>query len=223
MTIWFYPIDWAATGTWMQAWAGFAGAAAVFYAAHKGAASFEEWLRQRQTERKIAAAERIMTFIYKARRAFQSIRNPGSLGYENDAAEAKLKDTVKDFAELDGGKRSRMITAQVVYDRLNAAKDIWAELFECLPIARAFFGEGCERHVHALWEARAQISTSAQMYAGYDPVDGKRDRYENAFWEILDEGEPGSVSALIKDSVAYMERNVLPSISGERPSEATRS
>lgn len=219
--MWFYPIDWVATGTWMQAWAGFAGAGAVFYAAHRGAASFEQWLRQRQTERKIVAAERIMTFAYKAKRAMQSIRNPGSFGYESDAAEAKLKETVPNFTSLDSGKRHRMVIAQIVYDRLDTAKEVWAELFECLPIARAFFGTTCERQVHAIWEARAQISTAAQMYRAHDPANGSQGRYEKAFWDILDEGEPGSVTTLINGSVTYMEANVLPFISGERPAADT--
>ena len=121
---WPYPIDWSATGSWMQAWAGIAGAGAVFYAAHRGAASFEQWLKQRQTERKIAAAERIMTFVYKAKRTFEAIRNAGSFGYESDAAEKRLKESYPDFEHEEAGKKQRMVAAQIVYDRLNAAKEV---------------------------------------------------------------------------------------------------
>ena len=92
---------------------------------------------------------------------------------------------------------------------------MWAELFECLPIARAFFGASCEEQVHAFWTARARISTAAHMYGSYEVSEGKRERYEDAFWEGLDEGKEGSVTAIIADAVAFAEKNVLPVVAGE--------
>jgi len=36
----WWSVDWVATGIWLQAIAGFAGAAAIVYAARKGASTF---------------------------------------------------------------------------------------------------------------------------------------------------------------------------------------
>lgn len=53
------------------------------------------------------------------------------------------------------------------------------------------------------------------MYGSYEVSEGKRERYEDAFWEGLDEGKEGSVTAIIADAVAFAEKNVLPVVAGE--------
>ncbi len=214
--MWPYPIDWATTGVWMQAWSGFAAAIAVVWAAKFGVSAF---LTQRQIERKVAAAERIMTFVYKAKRGIAAIRNAGSFSYENDAAEKALREADPNFTNLDKGKRSRMITGQVIYSRVNDAKEVWAELFECLPVARAFFGKECENKIHALWEVRAQIRTSAHMYGTVDPNRNQpnSEKYEADMWEAADDGGVGGVNAKLVAVIEYMETNVLPLIGGVLP------
>jgi hypothetical protein len=90
---------------------------------------------------------------------------------------------------------------------VNSVKDIWAELFECLPIARAFFGKVCEQKVHEIWAARAQIMTAANMYGTVDPkLDDTSNRYEAAIWEPMDDKLPGSVSSQMADVLTYMEQ-----------------
>jgi hypothetical protein len=214
VTIWFYPIDWEVTGTWMQAWAGFAGAGAVVWATYFGLSTFA---KQRQIERRIAAAERIMTFTYKAKRAFPSIRNAGSFGYEHEAAKEKLRASFQGFDALPDWKQKRLSIGQVTLDRLGAAKDLWAELFECLPLARAFFGSSCEEKVHAVWELRARVSTSAQTYGTLDPSGNEKlnSRCEADIWEGWADEDSQSVTKGLAEVVTYMESSVLPHIAGK--------
>ena len=84
-------IDWSATGAMLQGWGTLIGAVAVFWAAKKGADTFDSWKRQKVAERKLEQAERILMATYKARRALSFVRGIMMDGRELDAAEEKLK------------------------------------------------------------------------------------------------------------------------------------
>jgi hypothetical protein len=217
MTLWFYPIDWETTGMWMQAYAGFAGAGAVVYAAMRGGNSFDSWLRQRIRERRIAVGERILTAAYKAKDAFPSIRSPGQFGYEVMAARKKLEEEYDNFNLETEGKRGRLETAQVVLSRISSHADIWRELYECLPLSRALFGASVEDEIRKLLGARHKLSVSAQMYPETDPH-ANRDFYERIqsdVWEgWADTFErPDEINNVVAGAVARIEELVLPTLS----------
>jgi hypothetical protein len=99
----FVAIDWVATSTWMQAWAGFTQAGAVVFVAYKGADAFNAWRRQKIEERRIDAAERILTLAYRVRRALSSIRSPMMWASALEHAEKSL---INEGHTLEGLARS---------------------------------------------------------------------------------------------------------------------
>ncbi len=178
-------IDWAATGNWMQAWAGFAQAGAVVYVATKSADAFKMWRQQKIGERKLDTAERILDVAYRIRRSFASIRSPLMQGSELARAEERLREQDSVWlAALAPGKRKRTIHSQAVYDRLNSQRDEFDRLLAMLPTARAYFGEEVEGHLQSLWEQRAAVISAAESYAQFEGDDRDfSEQLERALWE----------------------------------------
>ncbi len=166
MTIWPYPIDWNATGVWMQAWSGFAGAGAVVYAAIKGTSSFDDWLRQRKLERKMEAGQNVLTLLYRARDAFSDIRSGFSL--HTAATEAKLRELFDGYDSLSAPKKRRLAEYQFVMNKINSYSELWADYFRALPIAEAVFGPEMSRQLKEIWSARATVWTAAEAYGDPD-------------------------------------------------------
>jgi hypothetical protein len=212
----FYPgeTDWAATGTWFQGWVGLVAAVVVYMVAREG---FGVWVRQKQAERKIAAAEEILTFVYRAKEVFPSIRMPMQLAPELARAEAKLAANYGGWAGLPKTQKERLATGQVYLDRLSANDDLWTKLWDCLPLARAFFGAEFEEKVRSVWQQRAHIHTAAQMYGTVDPQSQAQlvDRFELDLWDGWAEAaqKPDRVGDAIKSLVEESEKLLLPVIS----------
>jgi hypothetical protein len=207
-------IDWAATGAWMQAWAGFANAAVIAFAAYKGAQTFQSWLKQRQTERRIAVAERILTFAYRAKDTFRSMRSPAIFGGEVTRAKEMLKDE-DEYQNKPEGERKLMETAQVMLSRVGKESALWHELFECLPLARAFFGDEVEGGLRSIWAQHSKIWASIHTY-----TDADRDFRRNCeadFWAYAGDLRPQGdvVGKAVDAAVADIERVLLPVITSE--------
>jgi hypothetical protein len=66
------------------------GAGAVIYAAKKGADTYESWKKQKVAERRRDQAERILTAVYKARRALRYVRGVMMWGHELGSGPIKL-------------------------------------------------------------------------------------------------------------------------------------
>lgn len=209
-------IDWAATGAWMQAWAGFAGAGAVLWVGLKGADTYRLWLRQKQTERRIAVAERILTLTYRLKRAFTAIRSPGSFGYEHAAAEELLKEH-DSYAVMETDQKKRAQLSQIILTRVRSYKDDWDELFACLPLARAFFGQPIEDALEKLWKQQVSISVSAEMYWDDQPDPAFKRKLEADFWEGFSDRRiaEDEVGKNIKDAVAIIENAMIPMLASE--------
>lgn len=125
MTTFWESTDWAATGSCLQAIAGFASAAAIIYAARKGLNTFAQWRRQRQADRQIAVAERVLTLVYRAKDAFRAIRSPAVFSGELSQAEESLEQTIP--GTEDPSRRLRQ----------NCATQGFVERILRLPAARA--------------------------------------------------------------------------------------
>jgi hypothetical protein len=203
-------VDWAAAGSWAQAFAGALGAGAVVYAARKGASTFNLWLRQRQTEHRIAAADRILTLAYRAELAFPSIRARLLSGSELEEAEKKLKGSAA-FDHAPESRQQRFRTAQVYFDRLASHVTLWEDILAALPIAKAYFGPELAGHVRELLKQRHMISTAAEFYVDNDPDIGAD--VSQTLMPMSDDSD--SVSVAIKAAISEIEAVLIPEIRSE--------
>jgi hypothetical protein len=203
----------------MQAWAGFAGVGAVIWAAHLGKSGFNDWLQEKQTERRMTAAERLMTLVYKAQRTIPAIRNPGSFWAENAAAEKRLVENQPGFESWEDEKKDRYRASQIVLDRLQANKELWANLFECLPLAKAFYGDNCEQQLDRLWGLHTKLLVSANTYARTMP-DSNQGLSDRAFDDLFGHPEADPIDQELSELVAYFETTVLPDLVGKRQRDA---
>jgi len=199
----------------MQAWAGFAGAGAVVWVARLGASSFELWLKQQQTQRKISAGERILTVVYRAKDAIDAMRSPMQIGHEISAAEKRLLQSYEGFDHLSDAQKRKVTTAQVVLDRANAHNEIWAELFACLPLARAFFGKEMDENIRQIWKQRARVLVSSESAVDVPDDHEFLTQCKDDIWEGWAEagGRPDRVAKALADAVGVAESRILPVIS----------
>lgn len=159
---WPYPIDWTATGMWMQAWAGFAGAGAVVFATIKGTGSFRNWLRQKSFERRIEEGQNVLTVLYRARNAFADIRSGFSIS--TPATEAKLRELRSDYDSLSVAQRHRLAVSRFILEKINSYRDLWTDYARCLPVAQAVFGAEMSEHLSEIQRAHAAVWTYAEEY-----------------------------------------------------------
>lgn len=89
---------WSATGSMMSGWAAWAGVGAVIYAAN---GAFATYRRQKQEDRRIEAAEEILSFAYKFKRTLTGARSPGIFAHELARAEKTLTESWNGWAQKD--------------------------------------------------------------------------------------------------------------------------
>lgn len=189
------------------------GALAVLAAAWFGASTFERWRQQKLSERRIEQAERILTATYKVRRQLSYVRSPAMWKNEEDAAEAKLKENGQ-WDEAGGdNERKKMTTAQAYYTRIFNAKDDRQALDECLPMARALFGEELEQALDKLnrqfWTVQVAVDAIMRDRQGLDrPFRQKMDR---VVWEeYAGDDEVNEVDQTIAEQVKTIEDICVP-------------
>lgn len=205
------PIDWGATGSMLTGIATLAGAAAVAYAAWVGGNTFDSWKRQKVEERRMDAAERIMTLAYRLKYDFQSVCSPWMSGGEIDKAKADLTSAKADWADsLTEDRQRRMTTAQAYFNRLSHYSDDWQEIWSLKPIALAFFGREVEETLHEFWKHYIEISTSAEAYI--EPSGD--DEFEKKLRKTL--FGHGELPKEIDKSVNKLEAALLPVIRDKR-------
>ncbi len=166
-------IDWAATGAWMQAWAGFGGAGAVVYAAVVGSKTYRTWLLQKQTERKLHAAEQVLTVVYRVRSAIENVRAAFMPAYELEAAERKLVEGLGDeLKSVTEAQRQNLITAQAMLMRIARYNDTWDELPANMAFAFAFLDASVEASLKLLFRQVIIIQNAAQTYGQHQASEG---------------------------------------------------
>jgi membrane-associated HD superfamily phosphohydrolase len=189
------------------------GAIAVFGAAWFGATTFARWKQQKLAERRIEQAERILTATYKVRRQLSYVRNPAMWGNELSAAEDKLKENGQ-WEEAGGdNERRKLTTARAYYTRIFNAKDDRQALDECLPMARALFGEELEQALDKLnrqfWTV--QISVDAILRDRGNSDRPFRDKMDRVVWEgYASEDEVNEVDETIREQVRRIEDICVP-------------
>lgn len=208
-------VDWTAAGSWAQAFAGLAGAGAVLYAAHKGANSFGQWLEQRQAEQRMSVAERALSAAYAAEMAFPAIRARMLWAGELMAAERTLKESGALHEDYDGravGEKDprlqRLVTTQVVIDRLNEHSELWRDILTLMPVAKAYFGPGMSAALRSFLTQRHFILTAAEMHV--DDDESIRAKINADLWGQSDGSD--EVSTALKQALKEIEAIALPAL-----------
>lgn len=212
MSLCIASIDWAATGAMLQGWGTLAGVGAVVWAAHKGASTFDSWRKQKLAERKQEQAERILTATYKCRRALEYVRGVLMLGHELHTAEEQMKE--KDGWASQGKERQkRLVRAQAHFNRLDRTKAERDELDQCLPMARALFGEELEAALQTLnrqfWIVQVNVESYVDDEGGTDKAFTAEIRRAMCAVQPR-EGEVNEITQAMETAVAAIERICLP-------------
>jgi hypothetical protein len=207
--------EWAALGDVLSGVGTVIGALAVIGAAYLGSRTFEGWRRQTLSQRRIEQAERILTATYKVRRALAQVRNPMMWAHELHAAEAHLEK--QDFwATVASDKRRKMITAQGYYNRLNSVLDERRAVDECLPMARALFGEDVETALDTLNRQFHMVSVAVDS----NSWDGNDREFQRAISEDLSSSSgtdrPNKMNVLIEEQVKLIEAACVPALRLEK-------
>lgn len=204
--------DWEAVGSILQGLGTAGGAIAVYAAARFG---FSSWRRQKLAERNRDQAEVILHAAYNARRALRYVRSPWMAGYESAAAAEKLTEITPEWRDnAVEEKQKRLITAQAYYTRINNYRDEQLKLEECLPMARALFGEDLEEAIDNLHHQFHIIRTYADSYV--DDYNGKDREFTVQIRRALfasgkrKEGEENQVSDAIDRAIKTIEEKCLP-------------
>jgi len=198
---------WAATGSMLSGWAAWAGVIGVVWIANRGLSTYR---RQKQEDRRIEAADDILTFAYKFKRAMQAARSPGILEHETVAAQKTLEESWVGWAGKAPEEQQRIRIAQVMYMRLRENNPTWGQIFEIMPRARALFGEEAEAQLQAFWSAYVMVEVACDSYAedpGNDPEYSKGIRAE-----MWGRSKDDPVASAIDKAVAKLEGMLLPVI-----------
>lgn len=201
--------EWAAFGGVLSGVGTVIGALAVIGAAWFASNTFESWRKQTLSQRRIEQAERILTAAYKARRALGYVRSPLMEGHELSTAEAHLEK--QDFwATTDPNRKNRLVSAQGHYNRLSAVMDERRALEECLPMARALFGEQVEKALELLNRQfhMVQIAVDSNSWDGNDKEFARSLREDLSSAAGTD--KPNKMNVLIEEQVKLIEDKLVP-------------
>ncbi len=202
----------------MQAWAGFAQAAAIAFAAIKAADVFAVWRRQRIEERRLHHAEQALTLVYRLQAALEHIRAPMHLPHELSSARQKLENNYEGFNLLPANKQSSLDTTQVILDRITYHKDDWNKLNEIIPVCSAFFGQDVKEQLDIFWRKRNSVQIHAEAYGrGMGPDEAFQKKVMAHIWLGYSEGsdEADPVKVEIEQAVSKLEAALLPILRDE--------
>lgn len=208
-------IDWQGTGSMLQGWATLLGAGAVVYAARAGKRGLADWREQRQEERRVEIAEKVMTLAYRLREDMASARGRLFTGGERARAESQLETGLTDWEHYDQDRRSRAIMGQSVLNRLRYEGNAWDMIWELKPIALATFDEPVAALLQVFWAQYASVSVSAEAFIGDYP--GDREFEKTLRRELFGGGDDDSVKKAIDETIVKLEQILLPIL---RPSAA---
>jgi hypothetical protein len=151
----------ASIGAVLQGVGSLASAAAIVFAAWIASDTYKAWRRQKLSERRMEQAERVLTATYKARRALAFVRSPMMTAAELDTAREQLGIDALSYAMTP--EQSCKASAQGYMNRLSAVRSERIEIDECLPMARALFGEEVETALDTLNHQFHLVQVAANM------------------------------------------------------------
>lgn len=202
----FGPTD---IGVVLQGVGALAQAFAIGFAAWMASQTFNSWRKQKLSERRIEQAERILTAAYNARRALAYVRSPLMEAHELSTAEAHLE-TQEFWTTVDANRKQRLISAQGYYNRLNAVFEERRAVEECLPMARALFGEKVEKALELLNRQfhMVRIAVESNSWDGNDREFARSLREDISSSSGSD--RPNKMNVLIEGQVKQIEDALLP-------------
>jgi hypothetical protein len=205
-TVWT-ATEWTALGAVLSGTGTVIGALAVICAAVFASNTFDGWRRQKLSERHIEQAERILTAAYKARRALGYVRSPMLLAHELHTAKEHLE---KQDGWASSSRNQKLITAQAYYNRLNAVLDERRAVEECLPMARALFGEQVEKAMELLNRQFHMVKIAVDSNSD----DGNDRNFARTIREELSSSSgsdpPNKMNVLIEEQVKLIEDTLVP-------------
>lgn len=212
-------ISWTATGTMLQGWGTLIGAVAVFAAACIGANTFNSWKRQKITERHIEQAERVLTAVYKARRALNRVRSPFMSAQELSVANDELSSDAN-WEWHTSDRQARLRTAKGYYNRIANTEAERALLDECLPMSRALFGAEVESAIEAILQQFWSVKVYADAYIDDNGSDVAFSRkISMALYGLSSTPDSGDeITDAVHAAINTVERVCLPVLRLEEPS-----
>lgn len=214
------PIDWGATGSMLEGIGTIGGVGAVVWGALRATAT---WKAQKQAEHRLESAKQILTATHKAKTALGYVRGVMMWGHELAAAEAKLKEDPEWKTIYDGAKKKRLITAQAFYNRLNNVKAEMAALDDCLPMARALFGEELENVIaklrHQFWLVQVDVDCYVDVSDEDVDEDSKefKKKLRRGMYDVAPRGEANERTNIINEAVASIEHLCVPTLRLDPP------
>ncbi len=199
----------------MQAWAGFAQAGAVVAAAVVAANTFKSWRRQKIEERRIDAAEKVLTLTYRTKQAFSVIRSPITSQNAKDEATYELLQNGIDLTSMTSELANKVVESQVIMKRINGFSDLWDSYSSIMPVARAYFGSDIEEIFQSFWRQKIAIQVAAENY----PLDTGQDatftkEISNTIWENRQRtpSDDDKISKALADTIIKAEGILIPVI-----------
>jgi hypothetical protein len=199
----------AEIGAVLQGVGALAQAFAIGFAAWVASDTYKGWRKQKLSERRIEQAERILTAAYNARRALGYVRSPLMEAHELSAAEAHLVKQAS-WETVDAKQKQRLVSAQGYYNRLNAVLEERRAVEECLPMARALFGEQVEKALELLNRQfrMVRIAVESNSRDGNDREFSRSLREDISSYSGSD--RPNEMNVIIEAQVKQIEDALLP-------------
>jgi hypothetical protein len=212
-------VNWNAVGEVLQGIGQIGAGISIAFAAYIGRDTFTDWKRQKQEERRIEIAERVLTLAYRLRYDFQSVRTPLIDQSEFDEAESVLRDDSGVWWDKQSeALKQRAVTAQVIMNRLSRHHEDWQRIWELKPPALAFFGTTVEEQLDVFWQQYCSLLADAEAYAD---LGGRDDELSNRASESLFRQCEGSkITQTIDLAVSALEADLLPIVYSERRPKA---
>ena len=157
LNIWFYCIDWSATGSMLSGIGAVLGAAAVILVAD----NYRKWIKREKYKKDRERAIEIASIYYEGESILHNIRAPFLSASEIKDGERALGDVPEGVSDA---QLNKWTTRAVVLNRIQRHDDYWEKLFNILPVAKVMFGVS----VHdALFDL---ILIRSKLYAAADAI-----------------------------------------------------
>lgn len=210
-------IDWDATGSMLQGIGQMLTLPLLAWATWVGRQTIQKYRQQHQSEKAVAAAERVLTAAYAARDAIAAVRSPLVEGAEIERAQHKLSGggAIEGMDPLSRRKIEKLARGQVYLDRLTASKDDFQAVWDAMPMGRAYFGVEVYGAMEEIAHQRRVIQVSAEELA-HD--DGKDREHTNSLRADLSRaGKDDALGKHVEVQVALLEDKLLPILRSEPP------
>lgn len=209
-------IDWDATGSMLQGIGQMITLPLLAWATWVGRQTITKYRQQHQSEKAVAAAERVLTAAYAARDAIASVRSPLVESAEIERAKAALMPPgLEAFNALAERKAEKLARGQVYLDRLNAAKEDFKVIWEAMPMGRAYFGHEVYTAMENIAHQRRVIQVSAEELAHDDGTDKEHSRSIRADLSRATKNDP--LGNHVDAQVTLLEERLLPILRSEPP------